>query len=118
MLTRRARRRKRIVNWSPGLQDMSKRVGWGEVGSKRQKKKKKAKMKEKGRAARYKVGPRAGPSRAARHGGTRVPISAPKHHFNPRATFSHTVRSSSTPGMSISKREGMARKPRRIALLP
>ena len=43
MLIRRARRRKRIVNRSPRLQDMSKRVGWGEMGSKRQKEKEKGK---------------------------------------------------------------------------
>ena len=46
MLTRIAYRRRRILNRSPRLQDMSKRRGWGEVGSKRQKRREKAENEE------------------------------------------------------------------------
>ena len=46
MLTRIARRRRRIVDRSPRLQDMSKRRGWGEVGSKGRKMREKAENEE------------------------------------------------------------------------
>ena len=110
MLTRGARRRRWIVNRSPRLQDMSKRAGWGEVGPRGEKRRKKAKMKRKGRAARYKVGPRMGPSRTARHGLTRVSPSAPKPCLESRTTLSHPVRSFSTLRMSVWRLKGLTRK--------
>ena len=52
MLTCGARRRRWIVNRSPRLQDMSKRAGWGEVGSKGRKEKEKGENeKERSRGA-------------------------------------------------------------------
>ena len=99
MFTRRARRRKQIVNRSPGQPDMSKKVDWGGVGSRGEKERKKDGMRLKGRAARFKVGPHAPSSRAARDHHARVSIFAPNRHFEPRAAFSHPVRPSPTLGM-------------------
>ena len=45
MLTRIARRRRRIVNQSLGSQDMSERSGWGEVGSELRKRRENDRMK-------------------------------------------------------------------------
>ena len=96
---------------------MRKRAEGGEVGSRERKRKENDEMKGKGRAAHYKVGPRAA-SCAARDHHARVPSLAPKRHFKPRATFSHPVRSSSTPGMSIWTPKGLARELRRTARQP
>jgi hypothetical protein len=62
---------------------MSRRVKRGEVGSRERKGKENDKMEGKGRAASEVVGPRAGPSRAARDGYARVPKIPPFHHFEP-----------------------------------
>uniref|UniRef100_A0A2N9J5J8 Uncharacterized protein n=1 Tax=Fagus sylvatica TaxID=28930 RepID=A0A2N9J5J8_FAGSY len=70
-------------------------------------------MEGKGRATPEVVGPRAGPSRAARDGHARVPKIAPFCHFKPRTVFSHPDRSSPNPEMPIWTPEGLARKPRR-----
>jgi hypothetical protein len=88
------------------------------VGSRERKGKENDKMKGKGRAAPKVVGPRAGPSRAARDGHARVPKHAPFHLFEPRSTFSHPDRSSPSLGMPIWTSEGLAREPRRTARLP
>jgi hypothetical protein len=92
---------------------MSRRVKRGEVGSKERKRKENDKMEGKGRATPEVVGPRAGPSRAARDGHARVPKIAPFCHFKPRTVFSHPDRSSPNPEMPIWTPEGLARKPRR-----
>jgi hypothetical protein len=62
---------------------MSRRVKRGEMGSRERKGKESDKMKGKGRAGSEVVGPRAGPSRAARDGHARVSKFAPSHHFEP-----------------------------------
>jgi hypothetical protein len=67
------------------------------VGSRERKGKENDKMKAKGRATPEVVGPRAGPSRAARDGHVRVPKHAPFHRFEPRTVFSYPVRSSPNP---------------------
>jgi hypothetical protein len=85
---------------------MSKRVKRGGVGSRERKGKENDKMKGKGRATPEVVGPRAGPSRAARDGHARVPKFAPFHRFEPRIVFSYPVRSSPSPGMPIWTRKG------------
>jgi hypothetical protein len=97
---------------------MSKRVKRSEVGSRERKGKENDKMKGKGRAASEVVGPRAGPSRAARDGHTRVPKFASFHHFQPRTVFSHLDRSSPNPGMPIWTTKGLARKPRQTVRQP
>jgi hypothetical protein len=56
---------------------MSKRARGGEVGSRERKGKENDEMKGKGRAARFKVGPRAASSRAAYDDHVRVSTSAP-----------------------------------------
>jgi hypothetical protein len=55
---------------------MSKRTR-GEVGSREKKERKKDEMKGKGRAARFKVGPRSTSSRAVHDDHARVPSLAP-----------------------------------------
>jgi hypothetical protein len=97
---------------------MSRRAKRGEVGSRERKGKENDKMKGKGRASFEEVGPRAGPSRAARDGHARVPKFAPFHHFEPWTVFSHPDRSSPNPGMPIWIPEGLARKPRRTTQQP
>ncbi len=82
---------------------MSERSGWGEVGFEQKKGIDKVEMNGKGPYASFKVGPHAAPPRAARHGDVQVPIFALKCHLKPRATFSHPVRSSPTPGMPVRK---------------
>jgi hypothetical protein len=96
---------------------VSKRVKEGEVGSRERKGKENDKMRGKGRAAHKVVGPRAGPSSAARDVHARVPRHAPIYRFEPRTFFSYLVRSSPNPGMSIWTPEGLAREPRRTARL-
>jgi hypothetical protein len=80
---------------------MSRRAKRGEVGSRERKGKESNKMEGKGRATPEVVGPRAGPSRAARDGHARVPKIAPFHHFKPQTVFSHPDRSSPNPGIPI-----------------
>uniref|UniRef100_A0A2N9F6M9 Uncharacterized protein n=1 Tax=Fagus sylvatica TaxID=28930 RepID=A0A2N9F6M9_FAGSY len=80
---------------------MSKRAK-GRSGVQRAKKeRKKDGMRLKGRAARFKVGPRAPSSRAARDDHARVSTSAPSRPFEPRTASSSPTRSFSTLGMSI-----------------
>jgi hypothetical protein len=97
---------------------MNRRVKRGEVGSRERKGKESDKMEGKGRATHEVVGPRAGPSRAARDGHARDPKSAPFRHFKPRTVFSHPDRPSPNPGMPIWTPEGLARKPRRTTRQP
>jgi hypothetical protein len=73
----------------------------GEVGSREEKGRKSDGMRAKGRAACFKVGPRAPSSRAARDYHAPVSTSAPNGPFEPRITSPHLVRSFSTLGMSI-----------------
>uniref|UniRef100_A0A2N9GSA8 Uncharacterized protein n=1 Tax=Fagus sylvatica TaxID=28930 RepID=A0A2N9GSA8_FAGSY len=76
---------------------MSKRAEKGEVGSRERKGRKRDEMRTKGRAARFKVGPRAPSSRAARDDHAPVSTSAPNGPFEPRTATSHLVRSFSNP---------------------
>jgi hypothetical protein len=71
------------------------------VGSREEKGRKSDGMRAKGRAACFKVGPRAPSSRAARDDHAPVSTSAPNDPFEPRITSPHLVRSFSTLGMSI-----------------
>uniref|UniRef100_A0A2N9I0W0 Uncharacterized protein n=1 Tax=Fagus sylvatica TaxID=28930 RepID=A0A2N9I0W0_FAGSY len=73
----------------------------GEVGSREEKGRKSDGMRAKGRAASFKVGPRAPSSRAARDDHAPVSTSAPNGPFEPPITSPHLVRSFSTFGMSI-----------------
>ena len=90
----------------------------GEVGSRKRKGKEKDEMKGKGRAVHNMVGPRAGPSRAARDGHARVPKHEPICRFKPLTIFPHPVQSSPSPGMSIWTPEGLACESRRTAQQP
>uniref|UniRef100_A0A2N9EHF9 Uncharacterized protein n=1 Tax=Fagus sylvatica TaxID=28930 RepID=A0A2N9EHF9_FAGSY len=73
----------------------------GEVGSREEKGRKSDEMRAKGRAASFKVGPRAPSSRAARDDHAPVSTSAPNGPFEPPIASPHLVRSFSTFGISI-----------------
>jgi hypothetical protein len=71
------------------------------VGSREEKGRKSDEMRAKGRAASFKVGPRAPSSRAARDDHAPVSTSAPNGPFEPPIASPHLVRSFSTFGISI-----------------
>jgi hypothetical protein len=71
------------------------------VGSREEKGRKSDGMRAKGRAASFKVGPRAPLSRAVRDDHAPVSTSAPNGPFEPPIASPHLVRSFSTFGISI-----------------
>ena len=85
------------------------------MGSRERKGRKKNGMRAKRRLARFKVGPSAPSSCAARDDHAPVSTSAPSSPLEPRTASPHLVRSFPTLGMSIWTPEGLARKPRQIA---